>query len=80
MMSSETLKMFVKAHEQKLNAKISGSVAGRHELSLPGMHAGGNSHASSSMANHWNLRESDIETRRRPKSRYFNFILTTTHQ
>jgi len=79
MMSSKTLKMFVKAHERKLNAKISGSIAGRHELSLQDAHVGSSNHGGSSV-DHWNLRESDIETRRRPKSRYFNFILTTTHQ
>lgn len=81
MMSSKTLKMFVKAHEQKLNAKISGLSAGQHDPHIQDRHAGASSQAGHSTAsNHWNLRETDMSTRRRPKSRYFDFILTTTHQ
>lgn len=77
MMSSKTLKTFVKTHERKLNAKLSGSLAGQHELSLQDTHSGSSGHGSAA-ATHWNLRETDIDTRRRPKSRYFNFILTST--
>ncbi len=81
MMSSKTLKMFVKAHEQKLNAKISGLSAGQNDQYMHNRHAATSSQSSSiSAASHWNLREADMSTRRRPKSRYFDFILTTTHQ
>jgi hypothetical protein len=80
MMSSKTLKMFVKAHEQKLNAKISGLSAGQHDPYIQDRHAGTSQFAHSTASNHWNMRESDMSTRRRPKSRYFDFILTTTHQ
>ena len=80
MLSSKTLKMFVKAHEQKLNAKINGLAAGQHDPYIHDMHAGSTGHHSTAAASHWNLREADTATRRRPKSRYFDFILTTTHQ
>jgi hypothetical protein len=78
MVSSKTLKMFVQAHERKLNAKVSGIQAARMEADNDA-HASTLSHNSAS-DNHWGLREADMQTRRRPKSRYFNFILTSTHQ
>jgi hypothetical protein len=79
MMSSKTLKMFVKAHEQKLNAKISG-LAASQDAYTEDRHIGNSQFANATASNHWNVRESDMSTRRRPKSRYFDFILTTTHQ
>ncbi len=79
-MSSKSLKMFVKAHERKLNAKISGLSAGQQDSHVQDRHAGSSSFTHSTASSHWNLRESDMSTRRRPKSRYFDFIMTTTHQ
>jgi hypothetical protein len=79
MLSSKTLKMFVKAHEQKLNDKISGLSAGQSDPYIHDMHAAKSGHYMVATS-HWNLRETDTMTRRRPKSRYFDFILTTTHQ
>lgn len=81
MMSSKTLKSFVKMHEHKLNAKISGLRASRLESQLESELRGDHDSRVSIGANeHWNLQEADQTSRRRPKSRYFNFILTTTHQ
>jgi len=80
MMSSKSLKLFVKAHERKLNAKMSGLVAGQHELNIQDTHAISADHFGTAAAGHWNLRETGVEARRRPKSRYFDFILTSTHQ
>jgi hypothetical protein len=80
MLSSKTLKMFVKAHEQKLNANINGLAAGQNDPYIHDMHAGSGHHGATAAASHWNMREADMSSRRRPKSRYFDFILTTTHQ
>jgi hypothetical protein len=76
MVSSKTLKSFVKMHEYKLNAKINGLRAEQLESEVePELHHG--THSLSGSAEHWNLSEA---SRNRPKSRYFDFILTTTHQ
>lgn len=81
MMSSRSLKMFVKAHEQKLDAKISSSAAGQHDISINDTHATSSMHVRhSASSSHWNLRDGNMSLRRRPKSRYFDFILTTMHQ
>lgn len=81
MMSSKTLKTFVKMHEYKLNAKINGLRASRLETQVDAdLHGANNTHSEMSPSVHWNLHESDAVSRRRPKSRYFNFILTPSHQ
>lgn len=77
MLSSKTLKTFVKMHEYKLDAKISGLKAGELEDQITQVHPGveqGTLHAGG----HWDVGLGDSLSRRRPKSRYFNFILTTT--
>lgn len=80
MLSSKTLKTFVKMHEYKLNAKINGLKATRLEGQINhNLHTGAEQ-TSLGAAEHWNLPEVDVASRRRPKSRYFNFILTTAHQ
>lgn len=80
MLSSKTLKTFVKMHEYKLNAKINGLKASQLENQInQDLHIG-TEQGSLEAAEHWNLHEADTATRRRPKSRYFNFILTTAHQ
>jgi hypothetical protein len=72
MISTKTLKTFVKMHEYKLNAKINGLKASRldSELHSPA------EHNTLEAAEHWNLQETDNASRRRPKSHYFDFILT----
>lgn len=77
MISSKTLKTFVKMHEYKLNAKINGRRAGHLESQIDSeLHQGQQS--MSGVAEHWDLAESDNSSRRRPKSRYFDFIMTAT--
>lgn len=80
MLSSKTLKTFVKMHEYKLNAKINGLKADRLGNQIAHDLHSGSEQSSLEAAEHWNLNETDTFSRRRPKSRYFNFILTTTHQ
>jgi len=76
MLSSRALKNFVKMHEYKLDAKMSGLKAepleGQLSQDLP---ATGQGHLGASQ--HWSMNEADSESRRRPKSRYFDFILTS---
>ena len=79
MLSSKTLKTFVKMHEYKLNAKINGLKADGLEAGLAhDLQASRYGHGSA--AQHWDLSGPVPETRQRPKSRYFDFILTTVHQ
>jgi len=78
MLSSKTLKTFVKMHEHKLDAKISGLKADGLEEQIAHVHPGVEQ-TSLGAATHWDVSDSDSLSRRRPKSRYFNFILTTTH-
>lgn len=81
MMSSKTLKTFVKMHEYKLNAKINGLQANRLETQIDAdLHGAHDARNNGNAAEHWSLHESDAAFRRRPKSRYFNFILTPSHQ
>lgn len=80
MLSSKALKTFVKMHEYKLNAKVNGLRANRLESQLAHDTHRGTEQSPMGAAEHWNLNEADTMARRRPKSRYFNFILTTTHQ
>ena len=78
MVSSKTLRTFVKEHEQKLNAKME-NLRASHQEQVTDRHASSMGHLSAS-AGHWGLREADMSTRHRPKSRYFDFILTSTHR
>jgi len=83
MISSRTLKNFVRMHEQKLDAKAGSRRAEKIDTALEETHWGADClddrhHRHSS--DHWQAMISDKSTRRRPKSRYFNFILTATHQ
>ena len=74
------LKTFVKMHEQKLNAKVNGLRANRLETQMdPELQGGNDGRGSIGEHEHWNLQD-DTSSRRRPKSRYFNFILTPSHQ
>jgi hypothetical protein len=72
MISSKTLKTFVKMHEYKLNAKINGLRASQLDSQLHD----NTDQSSLGAAEHWNLSETDAASRRRPKSHYFNFITT----
>jgi hypothetical protein len=67
-------------HEYKLNAKINGRKADRLENKLAHDIHSGAEQSPLGAAEHWNLNEVDAAARRRPKSHYFNFILTATHQ
>lgn len=84
MISSRTLKNFVKMHEYKLNAKLNGLRAAKLDSELDEVHWGADcldDRHQKQATEHWVTFKSDLEpNRRRPKSRYFNFILTTTHQ
>jgi len=85
MISSKTLKNFVKMHEYKLNAKINALRAEKMDSELD-VHWGADcaeehhKHQASKAAQH-QLYKSDISNAHRPKknSRYFDFILTAAH-
>jgi hypothetical protein len=79
MLSSKTLKTFVKMHEYKLNAKINDLKAGRLESELDSDLHQATDHSSLGASQHWNMNEADSGSRRRPKSHYFDFILTAQH-
>ncbi len=78
MISSKTLKTFVKMHEYKLNAKINGRRADSLESQIDSELHHESTQSMSGSAEHWHLAESDNSSRRRPKSRYFDFIMTAT--
>ncbi len=87
MVSSKTLKNFVKMHEYKLNAKINERRAGRLDSQLNESHWGADcldDRHRQQATEHWQAVKSTSKavsepSRRRPQSRYFNFILTATH-
>lgn len=83
MISSKNLKDFVKMHEYKLNAKINARRAEKLDTELGDVHWGtdclDDRHLKMS-EEHWHIEKTDKTTGRLPKSRYFNFILTATHQ
>jgi len=83
MINSQTLKTFVKMHEYKLNAKINALRANRlhdhleHEIGLDLSEA--DDERLAPRDDRYMHRFEQSENRRRPKSRYFNFIMTTPH-
>jgi len=80
MVSSQTLKRFVKMHEDKLNAKTHGMQTARLDAELDEIHGQVTGmQGSSSRDEHWRTSQFDRSIRHRPKSRYFNFILTSNH-
>lgn len=90
MISSIALRNFVKVHEHRLDAKIQQAkedMAVTHNSDLEAAHWGSDcidgrhdTHIRQA-ANHWQIDKSaSVPARRRPKSSYFNFILTPTHQ
>jgi hypothetical protein len=78
-MKSDTLKSFVKMHERKLNAKLHGLPAEQLQDELNDSMIDDVAYGPAGAAQHWNLNDADKVSRRRPKSRYFNFILTGSH-
>lgn len=80
MLNSQTLKTFVKMHEYKLNAKINALRVNRlhdhleHEIDLDLSDADDVRQAPGD--DRYMHRLDPPEHRRRPKSRYFNFIMT----
>jgi hypothetical protein len=85
MISSKTLKNFVKMHEYKLNAKVNALRAEKMDSELD-VHWGADcmeehhkhiSRNADRSVQH-QLYKSDV-TNARPKSRYFDFILTSAH-
>ena len=92
MISSRTLKNFVQMHEYKLNAKLNARRAAKQdaELELDKEHWAAdcmdNSHSHhTQMTERHQLYRSEIADAHNaksdhPRSHYFNFILTTTHQ
>lgn len=91
MVSSRTLKNFVKMHEHKLNAKvdeINKRRFGRLNSQLNETHWGADcldDRHQQQITEHWQTIKSGNKavsesSRHRPQSRYFNFILTATHE
>lgn len=93
MISSKTLKTFVKMHEYKLNAKINQQRTKELDSELEEVHWGADCldgrQQQSQTVGHWRTNVSGLASnvasglapsRHRPKSRYFNFILTATHR
>ncbi len=83
MISSKTLKDFVKMHEYKLNAKINGRKAEELDSELNAVHWGADClddrHGKQATA-HWETSRYDLKSdNQRPQSRYFNYIMTATH-
>lgn len=81
MISSQTLKTFVKMHEYKLNAKINARRAMRLHDRLEQAtddavfdSAGDRLELRDDRSLHDYVQPEDSDHRRRPKSRYFNFI------
>lgn len=82
MVNSHTLKRFVKMHEYKMNAKMHGLQTGRLDAKLDELHGQlvSDSHEGGRAGEeHWHSTQIDRTTRHRPKSRYFNFIMTAEH-
>lgn len=83
MINSRTLKTFVKMHEYKLNAKVSALRANRlhdhleHEVGIDLSQT--EDERLALRDDHYMHRFGRPESRRRPKSRYFNFIITAPH-
>lgn len=78
MIQSATLKNFVHEHESKLQAKLRGLDGDRAERELHGNVSRTASRRVSGAAQHWNESDMDRQSRRRPSSTYFNFIVTAT--
>ena len=84
MISSQTLKTFVKMHEYKLDAKINALRANRlhdHLEQEPDLDLSEvENERLESSDNRYMHHLGQQVSRRRPKSRYFNFIVTASHQ
>lgn len=84
MISSKTLKDFVKMHEYKLNAKINRLRAEKLDAEIEEVHWGADcldDRHHQQATEHWQANRAESEPKRsRPDSRYFNFILTPTQR
>jgi len=82
MVSAHTLKTFVKMHEYKFQAKVKELQANRLQTRL---HKESKTESELptgdelTMAEDWQVSRRRIGARNRPKSRYFDFILTANH-
>lgn len=84
MISSKTLRDFVKMHEYKFNAKLNQLHAEKLDAEIEAAHWGPDcldDHRHKQAKEHWQANRTDnMPKRNRPSSRYFNFILTPTRQ
>lgn len=78
MISSKALKDFVRLHEEKLKAKIDSRKAEKSDSELESMHWGSDciDPTDNSRLSKLGL---DATNQGRPRSRYFNYIMTATH-
>lgn len=79
MVSSQTLRRFVKMHETKLQAKLHGQQTSRVDAELAEIHGqvANSSPVGRASDTHWNSSYGAYGASHRPKSRYFDFILTS---
>lgn len=78
MIQTETLKNFVREHESRLNEKLRDLDAVRSDrVSHRDRQMKSSARVVSGAAQHWNESDMDRDSRRRPHSSYFNFILTS---
>lgn len=80
MINSQTLKTFVKMHEYKLNAKVNALEASRlhdrlEQTTDEELFGAEDERLDMHDDRYWHRFET-VEKRRRPKSHYFNFIVT----
>jgi len=69
-------------HETKLQAKMSGQQTNRVDAELAEIHGqvSGSSPVGRVSDAHWTSAHGNQSTNHKPKSRYFNFILTSEHR
>lgn len=83
MISSKSLKNFIRKQEYKLDAKFKQRRAETLDAELEEVHWGADvldDRHEQQISKHWHSMETDGPVQRRSDSRYFNFIPTATHQ
>jgi hypothetical protein len=83
MISSKSLKNFVRKQEYKLDAKLKQRRAETLDAEAEEVHWGADvldDRHQQQISRHWHSMKTEAPERRRSDSRYFNFILTATHQ
>jgi hypothetical protein len=83
MISSKALKDFIRKQEFKLDAKVKQQRAEEPDTQPEAVHWGADcldDRHQQQISKHWHSMQTDEPDQRRSESRYFNFILTATHQ